>query len=557
MDRYPDWPNLPAMMLACARAWGPRPLFRHWDGTAWRTTTWAGFAAATANLARALQSHGIAAGDRVVIVSPNRPEVAIAEVALMAIRAIPVPTYVTNTVADHAHVIADCGASAAIAADAAIAAALRQAAPGLETLIAMDAAEACLAFADLSSGTADPALLAAEAELIPREAIACLIYTSGTGGAPRGVMLPHRAILSNCAGAWDRLRALRLRHETYLSFLPASHSYEHLVGLFFLPSIGSEIVFSRGFEHLAKEFTEIAPSIITVVPRLLEIMRARILAQAARLSPWRRALFNQALAIGLRRQDGTLTAWDRLRDPILDRLVRAKIRARFGARFRAAVSGGARLEPEVGRFFLALGVLILQGYGQTEAGPAIAVNGPTSPRAETVGPPLPGLQVRIAEGGEILVGGDCVMTGYWGRPAETAAVLQDGWLRTGDVGHIDPDGHLVITDRKRDIIKLSGGDTLSPARIEGLLMAEPEIAQAVVGGDGEAALFAYVVAAEGQAEAALAAAIARVNQRLSQPERIRHHRCVPAFTQDNGLLTASQKIRRGAVLRLYAPFTPP
>jgi long-chain acyl-CoA synthetase len=553
VEPTPAWPNLPSLMFGSARRFGNRPLFRYWREGAWHSMRWPEFTQGAANLARALRQAGIVAGDRVLLVSPNRPEVAMAEVALMAIRAVPVPTYVTNTVADHAHILRDSGARVAVVADAGLAEAVRQAAPdGLDLLIAMEDVPSCLSFAALAAGTAAPDDIAAEAAMIPTDALACLIYTSGTGGAPRGVMVPHRAVLSNCRGGVERLRPLELKDDVYLSFLPASHSFEHMVGLFFLPGQGTEIVFSRGVEHLAADLAAIRPTVLTVVPRLLEVIRGRILAQVARQPGWRQYLFRRALALGLKRLDGRLGVADLPLDKLLDRLVRAKIRARFGGRLRAAVSGGARLEPEVGRFFLAMGLPVLQGYGQSEAGPAISANGPVGTRADTVGRPLDGIDLRIAADGEILVRGDCIMTGYWGRPGETAATIRDGWLHTGDIGVLDADGHLRITDRKRDIIKLSGGETLSPARIEGLLMAEPEIAQAVVAGDGEAALWALLVAAEGCDEDTVAAAVARVNRRLSVPERVRHHRCVPAFTQDNGLLTPTQKIRRAAVLYCHS-----
>jgi long-chain acyl-CoA synthetase len=229
---------------------------------------------------------------------------------------------------------------------------------------------------------------------------------------------------------------------------------------------------------------------------------------------------------------------------------RDRLRARFGGRLRAAVSGGARLEPEVGRFFLALGILLLQGYGQTEAGPVISANPPEAPRIDTVGTPLRGVDLRIAEDGEILVRGELVMAGYWGQPQATSEVIRDGWLHTGDVGEMDR-GYLRITDRKRDIIVLSGGDNVSPARIEGMLIAEPEIAQAVVTGDGRAGITALVVPADGFAEVGIAVAISRVNMRLSVTERIREIGLRMAFTVENGLLTPTQKIRRHHVLRAH------
>ncbi|HET7882827.1 MAG TPA: AMP-binding protein, partial [Acetobacteraceae bacterium] len=395
--------------------------------------------------------------------------------------------------------------------------------------------------------------IALEAAAIPQDALACLIYTSGTGGAPKGVMLPHRSILSNCRGAFELLRPLRLSDETYLSYLPTSHSYEHTVGTFFLPSIGTEIVYSRGVEHLAADLLTVRPTILTAVPRVLEVIRARVLAQVARQPKWQQALFSLALAIGTKRIDGgRLGLVEHLLDTPLDRLVRAKVRSRFGGRLKAAMSGGARLEPEVGRFFLALGLKVMQGYGQTEAGPVVSANPPDGIRIDTVGRGLQGVDIGIAEDGEIVVRGDLVMDGYWGLPEATAAVIRDGWLHTGDVGTLDQDGYLRITDRKKDMIVLSGGENVSPAKVEGMLMSEPEIAQAVVAGDGRSSLTALVVPADGYDDVAAALAITRVNHRLSVTERIRRHAVVAPFTVQNGLLTPTQKIRRMLVIRANA-----
>ncbi len=563
METYPSWPNLAAMMFARAREWPDKPMLRAYRGGRWHSTTWRDFARQAASAARRLRAAGVAAGDRVVIVAESRPEYPIAETALMAIRAVPVPAYVTNTVDDHAHILRDSGARAAIVASAALAGRLRQAgaqAGGLDLLVVIDGApEAAggtprlIPWAELVADPAPPDDIAAEAATIPPGALACLLYTSGTGGAPRGVMLPHRAILSNCRGAFELVRPLRLKDAVYLSYLPISHSYEHTVGQLFLPSIGTEIVYARGVEHLAADLLTVRPTLLTAVPRVLEVIRARVLGQVAREKPWRRALFNRALAIGLKRVDRVpLSFVEDLLDWPLDRLVRAKVRARFGGRLIAAMSGGARLEPEVGRFYLALGIRILQGYGQTEAGPVVSANPPNAIRIETVGPPLQGVEVCIAEDGEILVRGDLLMLGYWGRPDDTQAAIRDGWLHTGDIGEQDPDGYLRITDRKKDIIVLSGGENVSPARIEGMLMAEPEIAQAVIAGEGRSGLSALVVPADGYDAIAVALAVTRVNLLLSITERIRKHAVVEPFTLENGLLTPTQKIRRLLVLRAHA-----
>jgi long-chain acyl-CoA synthetase len=583
VDPYPTWPNLAAMMFGLARAAPKRRMLRVFRDGSWQGITWGEFGRRTASLARHLRDTGIAAGERVAIVSENRPEYPMAETALMAIRAVPVPMYATNTVNDHAHILADCGARAAIVSSREHAAKLRQAG-GLELIVMMDGEQETaspsgertredgtsaepspvpltdrgrethmLLWSSLISDSAPPDDIALEAASIEGETLACLIYTSGTGGVPKGVMLPHRSILSNCRGAFELLRPLNLHDEIYLSYLPSSHSYEHTVGQFFLPSIGTEIVYSRGVEHLAADLLDVRPTIMTVVPRVLEVIRARVLTQVARQPAWRCALFEQAMDIGLKRLDARpLTLWERALDPLLDRLVRKKVRARFGGRLVAACSGGARLEPEVGRFFLALGLKILQGYGQTEAGPIVSANPPDAIRIDTVGHALQGVELRIADDGEILVRGDLVMHGYWNRPEDTATVIEHGWLHTGDIGVLDDDGYLRITDRKKDVIVLSGGENISPAKVEGMLMAEAEIAQAVVAGDGRAGLSALVVPAEGFDDVAVAIAVNRTNHRLSVTERIRKHAIVPPFTMENGLLTPTQKIRRLMVIRANA-----
>ncbi len=555
MDLVPLWPNTVVMMLSLAQGWGRRPLMRYFRDGRWQAMDWNAFGVQVGSVARALRAAGVSAGDRVLLVSENRPEFAVAEVALQAIRAVPVPTYVTNTVADHAHVLHDCGARAAIVSTAALAERVLAASP-LDLVVCMeDFASPTTPVLPWSSLIADKtgfADLLMEAVEIPPGSLACVIYTSGTGGAPRGVMLSHRALVANCRSAYELVGTLNLADEVYLSFLPLSHAYEHTVGQFFLPITGTEIVYARGVEHLAADMLAVRPTIMTMVPRILEVIRNRMLTQVAREPAWRQLLFHRAIAIGRKSVEGTrLSLGERLVNPLLERLVRRKIRARFGGRFRAAMSGGARLEPEVGRFFQALGITLMQGYGQTEAGPVISAVPAESARVDTVGRPLQGVDVRIAEDGEILVRGDLVMDGYWGRPAETAAALKDGWLHTGDIGALDAEGFLSITDRKKDMIVLSGGENVSPARIEGLLVAEPAIVQAVVTGEGRAGISALVVAADGYDELAVAAAIGSVNKRLSVTERIRRHSPVPPFSLDNGLLTGTQKVRRQLVLQTH------
>lgn len=552
---YPTWPNLAAMLFARAGEWRDRPALAAHRNGAWRTETWDGLARGGARVAAWLAASGLEPGGRVLLLSENRPEWPMADLGIMAAGGVSVPAFTTWTVEDLRHVLRDCGARLAIAGSEGLAERLTQAAGGMAPGVLI------LDDAGLPGDAAWEPLAKAAAE-IPPERLASLIYTSGTGGQPKGVMLAHRAVLSNCRGAHALCGHLVGPGDVYLSFLPLSHSYERTVGQFLLLSLGAVIHYSRGVEHLAHEMAELRPAIITVVPRLLEVIRGRILAALARQPAWQRSLFQAALAAGLRREDGRAHLLDRLLDPLYERLVRRRVRARFGGRVRGVVSGGARLDPAVGRFFRALGIPLVQGYGQTEAGPVISCSPLERARIATVGPPLEGVEVAFGGDGEILVRGGLVMDGYWNNPVATKDALADGWLHTGDIGALDADGYLTITDRKKDIVVLSGGDNISPLRIEGMLLTDPAIAQAAVFGDDRPYLVAVVVPSEAARHAhadsdaltrGIAAAVDAANRQLSQTERVRRFVVAEApFSTENGMLTPTLKLRRHRVREKYA-----
>ena len=554
--------SIPGLLFALAVDAPDKPMLGFWRDGAWRRMSRGEFALKVAAVAAGLRNLGIMPGDRVLLVSENRPEFLIADNAIMAIGAVTVPTYVTNMVADHAHILSDSGARVAIVSTAALGARVLEAAPldiliGMEGLPAAPGETQAVTWDALEATPADLAMLIAEVEKIPAGRLACLIYTSGTGGMPKGVMVPHRAMLTNSAGVRVLIRQLGLREGRYLSFLPMSHSYEHTVGGAVMPSAALEVIFSRGAEKLLAEFALHRPHLITTVPRLFEVIRERIMAQVEKDGGLKKTLFDRALAFGMRRLDGPkLGVLERLQDLVLDRLVRRKVRARFGGELLGLVSGGARLDPELSGFFLALGIPVLQGYGQSEAGPVVSVNMPRDNDRRSVGRPLPGVAVRIAEDGELLVQGGLVMDGYWNNPEATAAALQtppgesEPWLHTGDVAELR-EGRIHITDRKRDFLKLKGGDMVAPAKIEAMLAGEPEVAQAVAAGEGMAGVIVLIVPAEGR-EADVGNAVKRVNAKLSNIERIRQFRLLPEpFTVDNGLLTPTMKIKRRLVLERH------
>lgn len=554
--------SLPGLIFALAIQAPDQPMLGFWREGQWRRMSRAEFAQKVAHIAAGLRAQGIMPGDRVLLVSENRPEFMIADNAIMAIGAVTVPTYVTNTVADHAHVLRDSGARAAIVSTRPLAERVLQAGPldllvGMEELPSPPAETLALGWAELEATPADLAMLIAEVQEIPAGRLACLIYTSGTGGNPKGVMLPHRAMLTNCVGAKGLIDRIGVRQGRYLSFLPLSHSYEHTVGGFLMPACGYQVIFARGADKLLADFAEHRPQLITTVPRLFEVIRERIMASLEKEGGLRLRLFRRALALGLRKLDGPpLSLFERVQDAALDRLVRAKVRARFGGAIEALISGGARLDPELSGFFLALGVTVIQGYGQSEAGPVISVNLPWDNDRRSVGKPLPGVEARLAADGKLLIKGGLVMDGYWNNPEATALALRpppgetEAWLHTGDVAELR-EGRIFITDRKRDFLKLKGGDMVAPSKIEAMLAGEPEVAQAVAAGEGLAGVVALIVPAEGQAER-VGEAVKRVNARLSNIERIRRFQTLSeGFTVENGLLTPTMKIKRRQVLERY------
>jgi long-chain acyl-CoA synthetase len=581
---YDSCRSLPAMFFDQAARLGDKPFLWAKRDSRYRCVSWAQAARDVRRLAVGLRSLGIARGDRVGLVSENRPEWIIADLAIMTAGAITVPTYVTHTVEDHRHVFANSGARAVFVSKPALSARVLAAAnqvDSVHTVMAIEPAAGQASAVDLLSweemlarGSEEPDDSDETVAAIEPDDTACLIYTSGTGGIPKGVMTTHRNIIANCHGAHRVLEQFGLGDEVFLSFLPLSHSYEHTAGEMFPISIGAQIYFAEGAETLAANMLEARPTIMTAVPRLYETLHQRIRLGVERKGGLSQKMFEQAVAIGRKRLGAERTRLgERLVDPLLDRTVRSKVRERFGGRLKAMVSGGAPLNPEIGRFFLALGVTVLQGYGQTEAGPVITCNLPARIKIDTVGPPLDGVRLSIAEDGEILVAGDNVMKGYWHDPEGTAQVLEDGWLHTGDVGTIDEDGYLRITDRKRDFIKNSGGEMISPARIEGYLTLEPEISQVMVFGDRRPYLVAVVVPdpefvaayAEGEVPAdmsalaadpgftrAIGAAVSRVNLTLMPSERVRRFVvAAEAFSIANGQMTPTLKIKRHVIRERY------
>jgi len=589
-DRADGATNLVLFFLDQAARYGDAPFLWAKHGDGWQPLSWNGAAKRVAQLAEALRAAGIRRGDRVMLVSENRPEWCIADLGIMAAGAITVPAYTTNTTADHAHILENSGAAAAIVSTARLAASLMPAVYqsatcrvviGIERLRdAQDSGVVLCGWDELLAVQQGDVRALRAQSTAQRSDLACLIYTSGTGGAPRGVRQHHGAILQNVAAACEIIEQdFPPVPDVFLSFLPLSHAYEHTCGQFTPIGLGAQIYYAEGLDKLAANMEEVRPTLMVVVPRLFEVLRTRIAKGVEKQGGTAITLFNNALRLGRKRyeRDGTLPLADRAFDAVLDRTIRKRVKARFGGRLKALVSGGAPLNPDVGQFFASLGLTLCQGYGQTEAGPLISCNRPRARiKMHTVGPMLRGTEARIAADGEILVRGELVMDGYWMNDVDSHRALQDGWLHTGDVGHFDRDGHLVITDRKKDIIVNDKGDNVAPQRVEGMLTLQPEIAQAMVYGDARPYLVGVVVpdsewalgwahangmprdlarlATEPAFRRAAMAAVDRVNAHTAVVERVRRVIIADAaFTIENRQLTPSLKIRRHVLKEVYGP----
>ena len=585
MRTLEHFPNLVTMFFTRAAEKGDAPfLWVKKDGQ-WVSTSWAEAARQVAALAAGLKAIGMKRGDRVMLVAENRPEWCISDLGIMAAGCITVPTYTTNTERDHAHIIENSGACAIIVSTEKLAKTLMPAVLRSnqgQTVIGIDpmrAPSTSIDFHDwhqlIADHPADPERTAAEADF-QRTDLACIIYTSGTGGAPRGVMQHHGAILHNVAGCSAVVAEdFGWGDEVFLSFLPLSHAYEHTGGQHFPIGMGGQIYYSEGLDKLAANIEEVRPTIMFVVPRLFEVLRTRITKAIERQGGLSARLFAAALEIGARRKTGGLRLVDRPKALLVDAVFKPKIAKKFGGRIKAMISGGAPLTPEVGEFFQSLGVTFLQGYGQTEAAPVISCNRPSAGvTMDSVGPPLANTEVRIAADGEILVHGELVMHGYWRNDAETARVLKDGWLHTGDIGEFDAAGRIRITDRKKDLIINDKGENVAPQKVEGMLTLQPEIAQAMIHGDRRPYMVAVIVpdpewtqewcarngdscrfdrlAENSEYRTALGQAVERVNQDLSVTERIRRFILADApFAIENEQLTPSLKIRRHILRQVY------
>ena len=388
---------------------------------------------------------------------------------------------------------------------------------------------------------------------LKRNMPACIIYTSGTSGHPKGVVLSHGGILSNCEGAVELLEPLlRKKDPIFLTWLPLSHSYEHTVQ-FIQIIIGAKVFYAESLEKLISNMVIAKPTIMTAVPRFYQNLYTKININFEKQSGLKRKLIDKTLSLGIKvLKKESLSFKEKIINFICEILVRKKIRNQFGGNLQAFVSGGGALDQNIGEFLNAVGLPTLQGYGLTEASPVVSCNLPDFVKVETVGPPFRTNKVKIAEDGEILIKGENVMLGYWNLKEETEKVIKEGWLHTGDIGEIDNENYLKITDRKKDIIVNLGGDNISPSKIENILCLNENIKQSLVYGDKKNYLVALIVCEKEISEEKIKLIIENINKSLTLIEKIKRFVLInQEFSIDNGMLTPTLKLKRKEIIKNY------
>jgi len=445
--------------------------------------TWGDTSVAIQKLANVLNNN-LSQGDRCLLVSENRPEWLIADLAIMLANGITVPAYTTYTEKDYKFLIEDCEPTVIIVSN-------NEMHNKLKNIIKeKDFIKKVIAFDDLSNTEELEKYLKFDSiindqinksieiknENLKRNSPACIIYTSGTAGNPKGVILSHGGILNNLEGAQEILKPLINKKPIFLTWLPLSHSYEHAVQ-FVQIAVGAKVFYAERIEKLLENISQAKPTIMTAVPRFYQNLYNKINMNMKKAEGFKAKLIKLTINLGKKKLFGEkMRISEKFLNGFVEVLVRRKVKKQFGGNLKAFVSGGGALDKEIGEFLNSIGLPTLQGYGLTETSPVVSCNPIHKIRVETVGPPFKGNQVKIAGDGEILVKGENVMLGYWNKKEETAKVLKNGWLYTGDIGEIDPkDGYLKITDRKKDIIVSAGGDNISPAKIENQLTNSPAI----------------------------------------------------------------------------------
>ena len=576
--------SLATMILQRAERYGTKPAMRTKRRGQWENISWQMLGEKIVRAAQGLSALGFRPGDRLAILADNRPEWAIIDLACLYLGGVDVPLYLTSPTPDLTYIVKDAGVTfLAVSGREPLAKALKIASdfPSLSYLLLLDEGpNEETRLGQLPSLSLDGLIARGEKEASPSQPVsdpglATIIYTSGTTGIPKGVMLSHTNILANTQDATAILPITE--DDVTLSFLPLSHGFERTAGLYTILRTGACIAYGGGTVTITKDLGEVKPTLFCCVPRVLELVYRRLLSERENASFLKRHILSWAINTGkaagpLRATEQPLPLSLRIRHRLADRLVFHKLRELLGGRTRFLVSGGAPLSAEIARFFYGVGITVYEGYGLTEAGPVIACNSPGHTRLGTVGQPLPQVKVKIAQDGEICARGPNIMSGYYNKPAETAQVIDaEGWLHTGDIGTIDTDGYITITDRKKDILIPSNGENVAPQPIEGQLKQDPLIEEACLIGDKRPYVTALIVPNRALLEtlaqkhaishtwpellqrkefrSLFRRRIDEVNRALPLYARIHHFTLLAEpFSQDRGELTPTLKVKRREVM---------
>ena len=504
-------------------------------------------------------SKDIKLGDRCILISENRPEWLISDLAIMLAGGICVPSYTTYTTKDYEYIIKDCEPSVVIVSNNVQFKKIKDILDykKIKKIISFDRLENLefqnyICIEDIINKKDNFENFESEI-ILKRSDPACIIYTSGTQGNPKGVILSHGGILSNCEGGYELLRSIISKDMKFLTWLPLSHSYEHTVQ-FIQIAVGAKVFYAESIDKLLKNISDCSPDIMTAVPRFYQNLYQKINSTFNKATGLKKYLVENTVKLGSKKfNKEKLNFKDKTINKICEITVRSKIKKQFGGSLKTFVSGGGALDPEIGTFLNSIGLPTLQGYGLTETSPVVSCNPIEDIRIDTVGIPFRCNNVKIAEDGEILVKGENVMLGYWNKKSETDKVLIDGWLHTGDIGKF-VNGFLKITDRKKDILITPGGDNISPVKVETALTNSSLIDQSLVYGDNKPYLVALLVLNPeiNTNEKNLSDEIEKINKNLAKIEKIKKFFIIKErFSIENGMMTPTLKLKRYKIINIY------
>ena len=570
--------TIPSLFFQKSEIYKNKTLFGFKSNKKWDHITWNETKDMVINLSLGLDKIGIKKNDKVSIISDNSYKWCVADLAIMSLGGVTVPGYTSSNEDELYHILSHSEASL-IFTNAKLLHTVLKIIPKLKKIkyiVCFDPFEEnnsskqnikILSFNELRTIESNSVLkkdfLNLYVNKLKDEDVVCLIYTSGTSNLPKGVMLTHKSIITNIEGAESLVREINVKHHRFLSIIPLSHAYEHTAGFLLPLYIGADIYFNENRDHLIDDLLTVKPTLMIAVPRLYEVLYKKINNQLLYQNKISQKLFLKAVELGIKKfQYSNLNLLEKLIDIFLTITVRKKIKNKFGGKLQTFISGGAALNIQVGLFFNALGINILQGYGQTECSPLISANPINRVKLDSVGLVIKGLEVKLSKENEILVKGNSVMKGYWKDEINTKKTIVNGWLHTGDLGSIDEDNYIKIIGRINEMIVNSGGENIAPVPMENSLLSYDEVEQVMVYGNNKAFLIAIIVPndeliykADGDIKSLhhiFQEILTSVNKKLSQNKKIRKFiLTAKSFNFENNQLTPTLKIKRHIIIKDY------